>query len=233
MKKLLTLICVVCGLLCAAADSEFESGRGSRVEWARLKFNVTGDRSGPLGWFHHPTGDINLIDFLRNRTDINISYQWNIVAVGNLEHMSQFPLIFASGLGRIVLNKKEKSNIREYLLRGGMLFIDDCVAKPVNGKHDIFFTSFKNVLTSIIPEIEMRKIETSHPIFHCYYDLPSWVHIQGTNNGLWGAWYEDRLVAVLDSSDLHCGWVGFQFSQDKREFALKMAANIYVYAMTY
>lgn len=212
------------------ADS-FESGRGSRVEWARLKFRVTGDPAGPLGWFHHPTGDLNLIEFLRTKTDINIKEEWNIVEVGNLEHMCQFPLIFLSGLGRLVLNEQEKSNIREYILRGGFFFADDCVSKPLDGAHDIFFSSFRDTLREVLPGIVMKRIPQDHPIFHCYFDLPEWVHVQGTDNGLWGAWYGGRMVAVFNSSDLHCGWVGWYFSEKQKSFSLKIAANIYVYAM--
>ena len=71
----------------------------------------------------------------------------------------------------------------------------------------------------------------SDGVFFTYYTITDWAHLQGVNNGLWGAWYKGRLVALMNSSDLHCGWVGFHFSRHQRTFALKMAANIYVYSM--
>ena len=65
---------------------EFEAGRGSRVDWARLKFRVTGVPGNALGWYYHPTGDVRMVEWLRQNTTINIKEEWNIVNVNNLEH---------------------------------------------------------------------------------------------------------------------------------------------------
>ena len=216
--------------LSAAAAKEFEAGRGSRVAWARLKFRVTGVPGNALGWYYHPTGDVRMVEWLRKNTSINIKEEWNIVNVNNLEHMCQFPLIFLSGKGMIQLNAQEKNNVREYLRRGGFFFVDDCVALG-QVKQDVFFTSVIKLLKEVLPEIEIKPVPIEHPVFHCYYDLNHWVHMQGEDNGLYGAWLDGRVVALLDSSDLHCGWAGFHFSDQQRAFAFKMAANIYVYAM--
>ena len=125
---------------------------------------------------------------------------------------------------------ESKRNLREYILRGGFLFVDDCVALR-QIKEDLFFDSVRTLLKEILPEIEMRRIPMSDDVFHTCYTITDWAHLQGVNNGLWGAWHKGRLVALMNSSDLHCGWVGFHFSQRQRTFALKMAANIYVYSM--
>lgn len=217
-------------LLTHAAEP-FENARGSRISWARLKFPTTGYRQGDsLGWFYHPSGDIIIVDWLRKHTSMNMKLEWNIADIDRLDQMTDFPLLFLSGKGAIDATPQQKRNLREYILRGGFLFVDDCVALR-QIKEDLFFDSVRTLLKEILPEIEMRRIPMSDDVFHTCYTITDWAHLQGVNNGLWGAWHKGRLVALMNSSDLHCGWVGFHFSQRQRTFALKMAANIYVYSM--
>ena len=120
-------------------------------------------------------------------------------------------------------------------LKGWLTGVDFSVSLDLDAlrqiKEDLFFDSVRTLLKEILPEIEMRRIPMSDDVFHTCYTITDWAHLQGVNNGLWGAWYKGRLVALMNSSDLHCGWVGFHFSQRQRTFALKMAANIYVYSM--
>lgn len=234
MKKTLVFLLLCCTFAALfAQEEEFEAGRGSRVAWARLKFRVTGynpNGNVALGWFYHPTGDVRMVDWLRANTDINIKEEWNIVDVARLDQMCEFPMLFLSGKGSIDLNAKEKRNLREYILRGGFLFVDDCVALR-QPKEDIFFTSVNNLVREILPEVELKKLPLSHPVFHCYYDIKRWTHMQGMDNGLWGAWYKGRLIMLTNSSDLHCAWTGFHFTQAQRKAAFQIAANIYVYVM--
>lgn len=232
MKKLLLCIVATC-LFFALSGAEFESERGSRVSWARLKFHVTGynpNGNADLGWFYHPTGDVRLIDWLRENTDINIKEEWNVVDVERLDQMCEFPLLFLSGKGEIDLTPKQKNNLREYIRRGGFLFVDDCVALR-QPREDVFFNSVNRLMRELFPDLRLQKLPINHPVFRCYYKLTRWTHMQGVNNGLWGAWLDGRLVMLSNSSDLHCGWTGFHFTEHQRQAAFKIAANIYVYVM--
>ncbi|MDD3886788.1 MAG: DUF4159 domain-containing protein [Victivallaceae bacterium] len=239
MKRLILFLAALwlgSAAICAdGSRQEFESTRGSRVSWARLKFKVKGynpNGNPDLGWFYHPQGDIRVVEWLRANTDVNILQEWNIVDVKNLDHMCAFPMLFLSGKGAIDLAPAEKNNLREYLLRGGVLFCDDCVAlhQPVE---DVFFRSMVRLVKEVLPGVRFTQLKQDHPIWHCYYDMKTWTHLQGKNNGLWGAWYEGRLVMVIDSGDLHCGWTGFHFSNNQRIGAFQWAANICVYLMSH
>ena len=235
-KRIAFLACLIVPLLypgrsVAKESADFENARGSRISWARLKFPTTGYRKSTLGWFYHPSGDIIIVDWLRRNTTMNMKLEWNIADVDRLDQMTDFPLIFVSGKGAMDLTANQKANVREYLLRGGFLFVDDCVALH-QVKEDLFFDSVVSLLRELFPGIELRRLSlNTHPVFSCYYRITRWEHLQGVNNGLWGAWYKGRLLALLNSSDLHCGWVEFHFSRKQREFALRMAANIYIYSM--
>jgi len=58
--------------------------------------------------------------------------------------------------------------------------------------------------------------------------------MQGTPHGAHGLTLNGRLLALLSPSDLHCGWTDGDrwFSREKKDQAMKMGTNIYVYAMT-
>ena len=141
------------GIPCESREgASFENVRGSRISWARLKCPTTGYRKSTLGWFYHPSGDVIIVDWLRKNTTMNMKLEWNIADIDRLDQMTDFPLIFVSGKGAMDLNARQKANLKEYLLRGGFLFVDDCVAL-FQVKEDLFFDSVRTLLKEILPEL--------------------------------------------------------------------------------
>jgi hypothetical protein len=155
--------------------------------------------------------------------------------------MALYPFLFMHAEAPPDLDAADRVNIREYLLRGGFLFAEDCVDDKglkigghASGGHtsDKFFLRMAEELPLILPEATFERLPLDHPIFNCYYHLSGGIpHMQGTAHGLHGVTYNGRLVAVLSPSDIHCGWTGY-FSEYQRRAALKMGTNIYLYAMT-
>ncbi len=210
-----------------------ESDRGSRVSWCRLKFPVRGSssRESAWDWHAHPSGDVKMIQALRQYTSINLKQEWNVVDVADLAKMCVFPLIFMHGQRLIDIDKASEANLKEYVLRGGFLLIDDCVYSS-RAAPDLFYKSMVKKLTKLFPEIELKKLATEHKLFSCYFTLNRWPHCQGRNNGITAAYYKKRLVAFLYSSDLHCGWVDAGwFPAYTTKNAYRMGINLYIYAM--
>ena len=210
-----------------------ETDRGSRVSWCRLKFPVRGSsrRESAWDWHAHPSGDVKMIQILRDYTSINLKQEWNVADIKDLDKMCHFPLIFMHGQRLINIDRKRENNLREYVLRGGFLLIDDCVYNKYSGP-DLFFYSMKAKLKKLFPGVKLKKLNTSNKPFKCYFKMQRWPHMQGRNNGIYAAYYKKRLIAFLYSSDLHCGWVNVGwFSSTKTRNAYKMGVNLYVYAM--
>jgi hypothetical protein len=210
-----------------------ENNRGSRVSWCRLKFPVKGSSryESAWDWHAHPSGDVKMIQVLRDYTSINLKQEWNVADIEDLDKMCHFPLVFMHGQRLINLNRKSAENLREYVLRGGFLLIDDCVYKKYTYP-DLFFLSMITTLKQLFPGVKLEKLKTDHKLFNCYFKLKSWPHMQGRNNGIYAAYYKKRLIAFLYSSDLHCGWVNVGwFSRTQTRSAYKMGVNLYVYAM--
>ena len=206
--------------------------RGGRVRWGRLKFPLA---TAGAKWYSHPEGDLNLIQRIRTVTNVDLAFDFGVADVADLTQMTEFPFIFMHAQQPAALSDLHRANIREYLRRGGFLFIDDCMAAP--SQPDVFYKAMRNEMRRILPAARYDRFDTdrNHEIFRCVYRMPDGLpqgHPRGRNNGLWGVYDKDRLVALMCSNDFHCAWAQW-FGQQSEELALRIGVNIYVYAMSH
>jgi hypothetical protein len=218
--------------------------KGPLVPWSRLKF--IGEGSNQEDWHVHPQGDLNLLDSIRGQTSVNIDKKWNVADITKLDSMTQFPFLFMHGEIAPVFDDNSKNNLREYLMRGGFLFAEDCVNgyghHGGNRNNDYFFQAVVQQLPSILPGSKLEKLPPDHPVFHCYHHfdpndkniINGMPHMQGNPHGLHAVSLDGRIVALVSPSDLHCGWVNGDawFYPGATRDALQMGINIYLYAMT-
>lgn len=212
--------------------------KGSLSTWGRLKFRcVNGDATD---WSVHPYGDINLIQQMNDVTTTSISETWHVADIGSLDEMAKFPLLYMHAENTTELTPQEVRNLREYLLRGGFLYAEDCVMGKCHhhqapGNWDFFFRSMLKTLRQIIPEATCERLPLDHPIFSTYFDLPrGQPHMQGIAHGAFGLIHNKRLLAYLSPSDAHCGWASETFfGPEKTKECLKIGTNVYLYAMTH
>jgi hypothetical protein len=212
------------------------SPKGPIVPWGRLKF--TAENGDHDDWHVHPNGDLNLIDSIRDQTSVNLEKKWNVAEISDLNSMIAYPFLFMHAEMAPVLSDNERQNLREYLLRGGFLYAEDCVCgylhHGANMQNDFFFRAMQGELSVLIPGAKLEQIPLGHPVFHCFYHIDTWPHMQGFPHGPWGLTYNGRLISLLSPSDLHCGWTNGDtwFGPGKQRQAMQMGTNIYVYAMT-
>ena len=85
---------------------------------ARLKYGGGGD------WYAGPSMLLNLSKRLRSDLGLPACAEERQVAVmdGNLY---EYPILFMTGHGNVAFSEEERKVLREYLLRGGLLFADD------------------------------------------------------------------------------------------------------------
>jgi len=213
-----------------------ESPKGPVVPWGRLKY--VGEDGDQEDWHVHPHGDLNLIDLIRDETTVNLEKKWNVADVADLNSMAQYPFLFMHGEVAPVLDAADQQNLREYFLRGGFLFAEDCVQgynrHGKNKTNDYFFRAVVELLPNVLPGSKIEPIPTDHPLFHCFYHFDEWPHMQGTEWGPHGLIHDGRVVALISPSDLHCGWTNGDrwFGPGKQKIAMEMGTNIYLYAMT-
>ena len=191
---------------------------------AVLKYNGGGD------WYSNPTSIPNLVSFCNENINTNISEEIETVEVGSLE-IFNYPFLHMTGHGNVIFSFEEAKNLREYLLAGGFLHIDD------NYGMDPFVRS---EIKKVFPNSDLIEIPPSHAIFHQSYDfnngLPK-IHEHDKNNPqAFGIFLEGRLVLFYTyESDLGDGWEDPEVHNDSestRLQALKMGANILEYVFS-
>ena len=188
---------------------------------AVLKYNGGGD------YYANPSALPNLAEFCNTNLGTNISTETPYVEVGS-QDLFQYPYLHMTGHGNVVFSNQEAENLRTYLLGGGFLHIDD------NYGMDEFI---RVELKKVFPDNELVELPFDHPIFHQKYDfngLPKIHEHDGKRPQAFGIIVDGRLVCLYTfETDLSDGWEDPEVhndSDDKRKQALKMGANILMYA---
>jgi hypothetical protein len=189
---------------------------------AVLKYKGGGD------WYGNPTALPNLISYcnLNINTKINTSPQ-TVEAESN--DIFQYPFLHMTGHGNVFFGERDAENLRNYLLSGGFLHIDDNYGMaPYITKE----------LKKVFPDKELIELPKEHPIFSIVYKFPEGLpkihEHDGKRPQALGLFHEGRLILLLTlESDLGDGWEDEEVHNDPfevREKALKMGANIIKYA---
>jgi hypothetical protein len=220
------------GLLPAATPGN-ERFRSSRVEWTRLQ---TSDKY----WNRHSAGDIELLALMRQHTSLTVPREWHSVRATSLSDLCRYPFIYAADIS--VLTTEESGNLAEYLKRGGFIFIDACIFEKINPDPRVFLERQGKILGKHLPALRMVELPPSHEIFSLYFQMEKGVPMTRSmgswsmteNFPLRALMLEDRVVGMISLSGLQCGWagVGIKLDSHQAENAMKMATNIYIYAMT-
>ncbi len=190
---------------------------------AVLKYNGGGD------WYSNPTSVTNLIGFCSQHLNMNIDPTYDVVDVASTE-LFRYPFIHMTGHGNVVFSNSEAQNLRDYLIGGGFLHIDD------NYGMDAFI---RPEMKKVFPELDFVELPFNHPIYHQNFDfengLPKVHEHDGQPARGFGIVFEGRLVCFYSfESDLGDGWEDYAVHKDSqqiRSLALKMGANILQYAL--
>ena len=188
---------------------------------AVLKYNGGGD------YYANPSALPNLITFCNQNLATNISADVPYVEVGS-QDMFLYPMIHMTGHGNVVFSPAEAENLRNYMLAGGFLHIDD------NYGMDEFI---RVEIKKVFPNNTLVELPFDHPIFHQKFDfngLPKIHEHDGKRPQAFGIIDNGRLVCLYTvETDLSDGWEDQPVHNDppeKRKQALQMGANILMYA---
>lgn len=186
--------------------------------------------SGGGDWYANPTSLPNLVKFCNQYLGTKISTEVETVAVGD-PSIFNYPFVHMTGHGNVVFSADDAENLRNYLLGGGFLHIDD------NYGMDKFI---RTEIQKVFPNNEFVELPFSHPIFHQKFDfdkgLPKIHEHDKKRPQAFGILHEGRLVCLYTyECDLGDGWEDTEVhgdSKEKRQDALRMGANIIQYAFT-
>lgn len=89
-----------------------------------------------------------------------------------------FPWLFVQQVGRWQLNSVEIARLREYLLRGGFMVVDD-----FHGPSQ--WQTFSRVIEQALPEYEIVDIPSGDELLHVLYELEQRTQIPGRRHLYW------------------------------------------------
>lgn len=210
MKKLFFLLVFL---------SAFHQGKAQEI--ALLKYKGGGD------WYANPTSLPNLIKFCNSEINTKINVKPATVEPGSTD-IFQYPFVHMTGHGNVIFDPNEVENLRNYLLSGGFLHIDDNY-----GMNEYIRKEIKK----LFPEKELVEIPANHPIFSSAFAFPNGLPKIHEHDGLrpqaFGIFDNERLVLLFTyESDLGDGWESEEVHHDPEDVrlkALRMGANIVKY----
>jgi len=191
-------------------------------EIAVLKYNGGGD------WYANPTALPNLIKFCNTNLQTSLNEKPETIEPGSTD-IFQYPFIHMTGHGNVVFSETEKENLRQYLLSGGFLHIDD------NYGMDEYI---RPLLKELFPGQNLQEIPADHEIFRNQYKFPNGlpkIHEHDAERPQAMGIFENGRLLILYTveSDLGDGWESREVHNDPEEIrlkALQMGANIIKYA---
>ncbi len=198
------------------------SGMLMAQDIAVLHYNGGGD------WYSNPTALPNLITYCNQHIRTTIAPKPKTVKPESND-LFQYPYIHMTGHGNVFFTERDAENLRNYLISGGFLHIDDNYGMAPYVKKE---------LVKIFPDKELVELPVSHPIFTSPYPFPKGLpkihEHDGARPQALGIEFEGRLVLLFTyESDLGDGWENPEIHNDPEEIrqkALKMGANILKYA---
>ena len=188
---------------------------------AVLKYNGGGD------WYANPTSLSNLVEFANENLNTNISIKYDIVEASNSE-IFNYPYIYMTGHGNVVFSDSDAQNLRDYLIGGGFLHIDD------NYGMDKFV---RIEMKKVFPELEFIELPFDHAIYQQKYKFENGLpkiheHDGKASQGL-ALIYQGEIICFYSyESDLGDGWedqIVHNNSEETRLKSLQMGSNILSY----
>jgi hypothetical protein len=187
-----------------------------------IKYNGGGD------WYSNPTALPNLSRFCNKNLKTNIDPDYATVEVGSID-LFNYPFVHLTGHGNITFSNTEAENLRNYLMAGGFLHIDD------NFGIDPFI---RVAMKKVFPELDFIELPFQHEVYHQKYEfangLPKIHEHEGKPAQGFGLIWEGRLVCFYSyECDLGDGWEDPSVHKDPeavRQKALRMGANLVQYA---
>ena len=192
----------------------------------------------------YPKADRQFLIVIRNLIDIDAPDLENAVRLDDPK-LRRFPFLYALEVGDILLSDAEVKGLREYLLAGGFLVIDDFW-----GTYE--WQVFESQIVQVFPEYPIVDIPLDHPIFNQVYKIEEIIQVPNLPNAQWGrTWEQDgyypavkgifddegRLMVVINwNTDLGDAWEWAErpeYPLRYSAFAVEMGINFIVYAMSH
>jgi len=209
-----------------------------RFVFTRLRYNAVGSLGrGSNAWNHdYPRADRHLPLLLRELTAVNPNLDASNILDLEDPEIFKNPVLYMWEPGGWRITEEGARNLRNYMLKGGFVIFDDF---EVN-----HWVNFEAQFRVAMPEAEFIRLDTTHPIFHSFFDINSLNLPHPTMNvppAFFGVFEDNdprgRMMAlVFYNSDVaeYWEWSGQgYFPVNTTNDAYKIGVNAIIYALTH
>jgi Domain of unknown function (DUF4159) len=186
-------------------------------------------------WDSAPLVPPNIIDTIARYTEIAVAPAGVNVALSD-DHMLRYPLLYLTGHLPVRFTDPERRNVRRFIDRGGMLFVDD-------HNHDIDGTFHKTtteeLARSVGPLVELPNDHQLYSAFFRFDGPPTTSHeLNGWGDNLvhkhlFAVLRGGRIAVLYSNKDYSSEW---NYHPDTKRFMsvdnTRFAVNIIVYALS-
>jgi hypothetical protein len=241
-----------------------------KAEWtrARLRYpdiygypdvdlTMRGGRPFPGYWtMDYPRSDRHLLEGVRRLTRIDAKSVEQVVSFDGTDDMYNYPVLYAVEVGHWQLHESDAKQLREYLLRGGFLMVDDFHGSNA-ADHDQNINEwaiFTQSMSRVFPDRSIEDLPNNDQIFHTVFDLSDRFQVPGAQYFETGVSYEkgptgkephwrgirdDKgrvMVAICHNMDLGDAWEHSdeaQYQEKWASLAYRIAMNYFIYDLTH
>ena len=224
-----------------------DANEKTEFAFARLRYASI---RGSYRWFRggwatdYPKADRQFVQGVRRLTRINTRSVEQVVDLDS-DEIYNWPWVYGVEVGHWSLSDKQAARLRDYLLRGGFLMVDDFHG---TFEWDVFMASMNRVF----PDRQVVDIPDKDAVFHVLYDLDERFQVPGIQmfrsrrtyeqDGYepeWKGIYDDRnrlVVAICHNMDLGDAWEWAdhpRYPERYASLAYRIAINYIIYSMTH
>lgn len=231
-------------LLMTLVASPIFPGTGNNFVYAQLKYDGA--------WDPYPNVHDRIFQMVKSLTNIPFEPERKVVTLSGPELFEQ-PFLLIKGNSELRFSKDEKLQLKEFIDRGGFVFIDDTVGDPKGP----FAESVRRLMAELYPDRAFQKLPLDHALFRAFFLLRnvagrriSEKYLEGLDVSASlegapeseGARGEGRTAVVYCPNDLLGAWVKdnlgkYTFScepggETQRWEAFKLTINVIYFSLT-
>ena len=248
----LAVVAVTAGTLWASVNLAQENAEDRYTDFdgelyfTRLQYS---DGYGGGGWrgawlTDYPEAEIHFLQGISRLTRVHTGSEGRIVSATD-DALMDYPWLYAVEVGYWSLSEVEAERLREYLLRGGFLMVDDFWGTAE-------WAGFTDSMRRVFPDRPIVEIDDSHELLHVLYDLDQRIQIPGRRylrsgvtwqrDGVtphWRGIYDDKgrlMVAINFNMDMGDAWEHADdpwYPEPFTALAYRFAVNYVIYSMTH
>ena len=215
--------------------------------WTRLMYDSPGyqfARNNNSWTTDYPKADKQFLQGMLRYTKLHASRKELVLRPDDPE-LLKHPFVYAVEVGYLKLSDQEAAHLREYLLRGGFLVVDD-----FHGTRE--WANFEQQMKKVFPDRPIRDVPLSDPIFHCLFDIQELFQVPGLQflytgrifekdgyNARYAGIYDDKgriMVMINFNQDLGDAWEWADLAAYPLRYtsqAYQLGSNYIIYSLTH